>query len=650
MPTPTGIRNKNYLNVKNGRSPWLDANGRNSSTDTRGHAVFQDAVYGIRAGILQLKSYFFRHNRRTIAEILSRWAPSSDTIGSLPGAPPNSPAQYTAFVIARVGVGPNTRLEIFDPTTQAIGNVGQLRNLFSAMAAYEIGGGFKVPVSEFNATLELLEPGIRRNGTDDQSVNVSLDGITTSWVIKGSVGDPAKGAQNTEADVKTVQEMLLQISIILPNPACDPLGNDGKIASNEAKPSTVKAIKVFQSRFLTRPDGLIEPEGKTWREMLRIIETGPLTDSVEEPALAAPAHYFPFSTLPSANWTSAPRSFGARRASGSRAHAGCDLYFPAGTVIHAITDGVVIRGPYDFYARTYALEIDHGTFIARYGEIAANAEVRQGDRVRAGQAIAEVGHLVGITVPSDMLHLELYDKTASGPLSVGASVGARTAAGVPYLRRRDIIDPTPFLNQWKNNLPAARASTQPQAAGLHGPAAIAAQGFCIHLKRIRQEKRSGIAYARTIGEYTCYWNGVAIKNLRGQIVERGGPGDNTTAIGDNQDRRIAAGTYTLAIQDGTNYKTYGYTSGKDRPRPGLLLQKTEERTAILIHPGENYLSSIGCLNPTDGLKDANSKINFTDSRQRVIDIIEAMKAKLGTRFPKSGRISDAVILIEGEPK
>jgi hypothetical protein len=33
------------------------------------------------------------------------------------------------------------------------------------------------------------------------------------------------------------------------------------------------------------------------------------------------------------------------------------------------------------------------------------------------------------------------------------SGGARTASGVPYMRRSDLIDPTSLLRQWSNNLP-----------------------------------------------------------------------------------------------------------------------------------------------------------------------------------------------------
>ena len=43
------------------------------------------------------------------------------------------------------------------------------------------------------------------------------------------------------------------------------------------------------------------------------------------------------------------------------------LAAPAGTPVLAIDDGVVINGPYSFYSGTYALEIKHPQFIARYG-------------------------------------------------------------------------------------------------------------------------------------------------------------------------------------------------------------------------------------------------------------------------------------------
>jgi len=232
-----------------------------------------------------------------------------------------------------------------------------------------------------------------------------------------------------------------------------------------------------------------------------------------------------------------------------------------------------------------------------------------------------------------------------------------TSNGRPFMRRKDLIDPTAKLTQWSTNLPGAVTSPKPggpltgAAPAGGGPAGgVPTTGFCIQLQRIRQERRASADFARTVGNYQCYWNGSAIPDLAGQIVERGGPGDNTTAIGDNRNLRIRKGTYPLAIQDGNHYKTYGYNlTGTDVPKPGVLLEETDERTAILLHPGNDYLSSVGCLNPASNLTNADSKVVFNDSRSRVIAIIDAMKAKMGNKFPKSGRIPGAVIVITGEP-
>lgn len=276
------------------------------------------------------------------------------------------------------------------------------------------------------------------------------------FVISNSVGRRSRGAANQTADVETIQNMLRLAAMIEIRPQFDPGGIDGTIDANESGDDTVKAIEAFQAQFFTTPDGVIHVGKRTWRELVDAID-GDEDDNepvpVNNPVVPIPTGecFFPFKSLPNVNWTEGIRKFGARRSNGARAHAGCDLYFPAGTVIHAITAGTVIADPYWFYDGTYALEVDHGTFVARYGEIKKQALVRKGDHVSAGQPIAKVGDLVSIA--ASMLHLELYDKSAVGPLNVKTSATKKTADGVPFWRRRDLIDPTPLLNQWKNNLP-----------------------------------------------------------------------------------------------------------------------------------------------------------------------------------------------------
>ena len=637
-----GIKNKNYLNAKNGDDPWRDASGKSAKTDPKGHAIFTDPAYGIRAGILLLRTYFVKHGLRTVLAILSRWAPASDTIGSQPGNPQNDPSSYAGFVATRMGIAADQPLDLFH-ADGSIDDLGRLRDLFAAMAAYEVGGNFAVPADELNAGLELVEPGVTKQGSGGSSAHAEmLAAVSGDWRIGGSVGRSDKGARNAQADVETVQSMLRSAAMLVGDPRIDPGSLDGTIDLKAAKSNTVRAIVAFQRRFLSKPDGMIEVDGRTWRELVAVVSgTGCPA------AVSTGAEFFPLANVPAADWTTGARAFGANRG-GNRAHAACDLYAPKGAIIHAVADGTVVRGPYPFYAETFALEVDHAAFVARYGEIQSDTFVHQGDRVVGGQPIARVGHLVGITVESDMLHLELYGKTATGPLTVPASESAIAPSGRPFMRRKDLLDPAPYLGRWRSSLPGASV---PHVDAVMSRAPDGATvGFCIRITRIREEERAGKGYARTIGEYRCCWDGVPIHDLDGQMVERGGPGDNTEH-GVDDHLRIAAGRYDLSIHSGGKYKTYGYAASGE-PFPGLLLLGTGKRTAILIHPAhhaDGYVSSVGCLNPAAGLKNADSRINLSDSRNRVIAMIDTMKARLGTAFPRSGPIPGAVVVIEGEP-
>ena len=269
--------------------------------------------------------------------------------------------------------------------------------------------------------------------------------------LSGSVGSWERGARNVAADVQAVQRLLTAAALKLQAPQLDPAGVDGKISKQPVSSSTVKAIVTFQSRFTSATDGVIEPGSQTW---LSLLDAAGANAVAPEPPSASADCFFPFATVPVQGWEERPRAFASPRDGGARLHAGCDLYFACGTWIHAIADGTVIRGPYAFYCQTYALEIDHGSFLARYGEIQSQTEVKAGAKVRAGQRIAKVGHLVGIQVPSDMLHLELYDKSCSGPLTVGSSSCSAVNGGVAFMRRKDLIDPTMKLNRWRDKLPS----------------------------------------------------------------------------------------------------------------------------------------------------------------------------------------------------
>lgn len=146
---------------------------------------------------------------------------------------------------------------------------------------------------------------------------------------------------------------------------------------------------------------------------------------------------FPLNQRPTASYHESPRSFGSGR-SGGRKHAGCDLYAPVGTPVRAMLGGKVRTALYAFYGGTYAIEIDHGTFVARYGEVQKEVadKLKVGDAVSAGQVIGQVGQLNNY--PKSMLHLELYTGSESGGLTDRSSL--------PYKRRSDLFDPTSWLD------------------------------------------------------------------------------------------------------------------------------------------------------------------------------------------------------------
>lgn len=165
------------------------------------------------------------------------------------------------------------------------------------------------------------------------------------------------------------------------------------------------------------------------------------------------------------------RSFGALR--GSRAHAGCDLYAPVGTKVYAVADGKVIKY-YDFYWQTYALEINHGDFIVRYGEIQPPKEhkykedppdshicngipisFKKDTPITKGQHIAYVGQLRQKNKKTGkrqnfthtMLHFELYKGDAIGELTnIDNKRFPHLKEQKNFMRRSDLLDPISFLD------------------------------------------------------------------------------------------------------------------------------------------------------------------------------------------------------------
>ena len=179
-------------------------------------------------------------------------------------------------------------------------------------------------------------------------------------------------------------------------------------------------------------------------------------------------------------------------------------------------------------------------------------------------------------------------------------------------------------------------------------------GWEFHIVRKSEQRRASDGKRRTVGRYQVFHDGIAQTGARlsGTVAETRGPGANTPA---ENNRRVEEGRYPLFTQDGAKYVTIGYKESESttaRPKPGIELKETVPRTEILIHPGQGFLASVGCINPCTSLPNAAEMIDFVPSRKRVIAIIEDLKAFAGSAFPtKNGkRIPNAFVVIDGEPQ
>ena len=233
--------------------------------------------------------------------------------------------------------------------------------------------------------------------------------------ISASVG---RNCVNAGTDVRTVRKLLNQNRHLLAPYADLP-------ETDSADEELFARIETYQTRLVTlapKPDGRVDPNGATISKL-----------NTNAKDLPQKIPLFPLFVRPAASYYGGARYCGAPRPGGRR-HAGCDLLAPVGTKIRAMDDGKVIQKPYHFYKGTLALEIDHGGYVARYGEISRAAPGLDvaGANVKKGDVIGYVGKLTS----SSMLHLELYSK---------ASTGSLTGQG-PYKRRADLMNPGPFLD------------------------------------------------------------------------------------------------------------------------------------------------------------------------------------------------------------
>jgi murein DD-endopeptidase MepM/ murein hydrolase activator NlpD len=173
---------------------------------------------------------------------------------------------------------------------------------------------------------------------------------------------------------------------------------------------------------------------------------------------------FPLPKLPDLPFDTGGRAFGAVIASrGGRAHAACDLIVSPDTEVYAVASGIVHIGAYEFIPTSshqiQAIEIWHPSLnlLIRYGEITVESGLEKGAKAVEGQVIGKVAK----QSPA-MLHIEMFKTNERSNLSQNPSGKYDNVKAATYNRRHDLVDPTPYLHQWKGNFKSTPAPTGPR--------------------------------------------------------------------------------------------------------------------------------------------------------------------------------------------
>ncbi|PQO91915.1 hypothetical protein C5614_25350 [Massilia phosphatilytica] len=312
--------------------------------------------------------------------------------------------------------------------------------------------GYVMPMHGFTAGdmlevyVEKLAGGHKKIGEEiigESDVNLiffspKIKAVANAEVHKGDAQARKEKApsQKTEKEKKTA-DMLDKMSAAWANRNPDLNKSKTENSAPEKKDSSKKGNSTEQAS--KDPHANVKTERSAKGHPKAIVEK-PVSPQPPAPAAAMqkiiPNLLFPLEKRPSDSYKDGARRFGANRSQG-RKHAGIDLYAPVGTPIRAMADGVVIQ-TYAFYLDTWVVEVDHGDFIARYGEVQPlTILVKRGQKIERGQTIAHVGKLKGLSY--SMLHLEMYGTNES---PVGKGRGLTQKAKVPFQRREDLIDPT----------------------------------------------------------------------------------------------------------------------------------------------------------------------------------------------------------------
>ena len=97
--TPRGIRNNNPGNIRISGDDWL---GLSPTQPDPEFFTFSDPVYGLRAMAKILLKYQRKYGLKTVAQMISRWAPPGE----------NDTESYVLAVAKAIGVDPDQPIDL----------------------------------------------------------------------------------------------------------------------------------------------------------------------------------------------------------------------------------------------------------------------------------------------------------------------------------------------------------------------------------------------------------------------------------------------------------------------------------------------------------------------------------------------------------
>lgn len=130
MSLPVGLRNNNPLNLVVSNNNWLGKVASNNRFEK-----FSSLEYGMRANVINLRTYYNKYNLKSISQIINKWAPPVE----------NNVLNYITRVVADTGFGSGMTLPYTKDT---------FASLAAAMSAVELGDKYKVSKTSWLAVIE----------------------------------------------------------------------------------------------------------------------------------------------------------------------------------------------------------------------------------------------------------------------------------------------------------------------------------------------------------------------------------------------------------------------------------------------------------------------------------------------------------------